>query len=247
MDGSVKLAGLGAWDNLRLEAGMCLSGNYFDERITLVEASLAWTMVSATCRCETADVPGVSIILQQLKDRPAVRRVGCVSSGPPQEAGNLKKTYLHDLVKGWKMLPLADWSLPMYYTDQSHSITQAHQPMMTGHAGHQRDRMSASKISGWWEVVIQNSREIDWSAVPGTSAYLGCEATVTRIVSVRCDARTYIRTFVSTWGSFWGSEVRCKSCLASEKEKICQQHKPLGDSGSSDNLTVPPRRMVQRC
>ena len=27
------------------------------------------------CCCETADVPGVSIILQQLKDRPAVRRV----------------------------------------------------------------------------------------------------------------------------------------------------------------------------
>ena len=28
--------------------------------------------------------------------------------------------------------------------------------------------------------------------------------------------------------------------------QICQQHKPLGDGGSSDNLTVPPRRMVQR-
>ncbi|KAI0231544.1 hypothetical protein LSAT2_018092 [Lamellibrachia satsuma] len=73
-DGRVKLAGLSAWNTLRLEAGMCLYGNYFDERITLVEASLAWTMFS-----------GVSIILQQLKDRPAVRRVGCISSGPPQE------------------------------------------------------------------------------------------------------------------------------------------------------------------
>ena len=24
-------------------------------------------------------------------------------------------------------MPLADWSLPVYYTDQSHSVTQAHQ------------------------------------------------------------------------------------------------------------------------
>ena len=40
----MELVGLGAWDSLRLEAGMCLYGNYFDERITLVEASLAWTM-----------------------------------------------------------------------------------------------------------------------------------------------------------------------------------------------------------
>ena len=46
-DGSVKLAGLGAQDSLWLEAGMCLYGNYFDERYTLVEASIAWTM----CKC----------------------------------------------------------------------------------------------------------------------------------------------------------------------------------------------------
>ena len=43
-DGSVKLAGLGARDSLRLEAGMCLYGNDIDERITPVEASLAWTI-----------------------------------------------------------------------------------------------------------------------------------------------------------------------------------------------------------
>ena len=43
-DGSVKMAGLGARDSLRLEAGLCLYGNDIDERITPVEASLAWTI-----------------------------------------------------------------------------------------------------------------------------------------------------------------------------------------------------------
>lgn len=80
-DGSVKMAGLGARDSLRLEAGMCLYGNDIDERITPVEASLAWTIGKR--RRETADFPGASIILQQLKDKPPVRRVGFVSTGPP--------------------------------------------------------------------------------------------------------------------------------------------------------------------
>ena len=38
------MAGLGARDSLRLEAGMCLYGNDIDERITPVEASLSWTI-----------------------------------------------------------------------------------------------------------------------------------------------------------------------------------------------------------
>ena len=41
---SVKLAGLGARDSLRLEAGLCLYGNDIDETTTPTEATLAWTI-----------------------------------------------------------------------------------------------------------------------------------------------------------------------------------------------------------
>lgn len=39
---NVQLAGLGARDSLRLEAGLCLYGNDMDENTTPVEAALTW-------------------------------------------------------------------------------------------------------------------------------------------------------------------------------------------------------------
>ncbi|MCL4141155.1 UNVERIFIED_CONTAM: hypothetical protein GTU68_041611 [Idotea baltica] len=80
-DGGVQLAGLGARDSLRLEAGLCLYGNDIDESTTPVEALLAWTIGKR--RRETADFPGAEIILRQLKEKPQKKRVGLVSQGPP--------------------------------------------------------------------------------------------------------------------------------------------------------------------
>ena len=40
----VKLAGLGARDSLRLEAGLCLYGNDINETTTPVEGALMWTI-----------------------------------------------------------------------------------------------------------------------------------------------------------------------------------------------------------
>jgi len=40
----VQLAGLGARDSLRLEAGMCLYGSDLDENTTPVEAGLSWVI-----------------------------------------------------------------------------------------------------------------------------------------------------------------------------------------------------------
>jgi aminomethyltransferase len=59
--GALKLAGLGARDSLRLEAGLCLYGNDMDEKINPIEASLAWLV--AKRRRSAADFPGATNIL----------------------------------------------------------------------------------------------------------------------------------------------------------------------------------------
>lgn len=82
---SVKLAGLGARDSLRLEAGLCLYGNDIDDKTTPVEASLVWTIGKR--RRKDANFPGASIILKQLADKPSKKRVGFISVGPPARGG----------------------------------------------------------------------------------------------------------------------------------------------------------------
>jgi len=77
----VKLAGLGARDSLRLEAGLCLYGNDIDEDTTPVEATLLWTI--AKRRRSAADFPGAQIVLNQIKEKPTRKRIGIVSVGPP--------------------------------------------------------------------------------------------------------------------------------------------------------------------
>ncbi|KAM9342476.1 LOW QUALITY PROTEIN: aminomethyltransferase, mitochondrial [Pholidichthys leucotaenia] len=77
----VKLAGLGARDSLRLEAGLCLYGNDIDENTTPVEATLVWTIGKR--RRQAKDFPGADIIVPQIKAKTARKRVGLVSTGPP--------------------------------------------------------------------------------------------------------------------------------------------------------------------
>lgn len=77
----VRLAGLGARDSLRLEAGLCLYGNDIDETTTPVEATLVWTIGKR--RRQTKDFPGADIIVPQIKAKTQKKRVGLVSTGPP--------------------------------------------------------------------------------------------------------------------------------------------------------------------
>jgi aminomethyltransferase len=70
----VKPIGLGARDSLRLEAGFCLYGHDIDETTTPVEADLAWTI--GNTRRQRGGFPGETVVLQQLAEGPARRRVG---------------------------------------------------------------------------------------------------------------------------------------------------------------------------
>ncbi|KAJ6822149.1 putative aminomethyltransferase, mitochondrial [Iris pallida] len=80
-EGKVRLTGLGARDSLRLEAGLCLYGNDMEQHVTPVEAGLSWA-IGKRRRAEGGFL-GAEVILKQLQEGPAVRRVGFFSSGPP--------------------------------------------------------------------------------------------------------------------------------------------------------------------
>ncbi|XP_033300424.1 aminomethyltransferase, mitochondrial [Bombus bifarius] len=81
-----KLAGLGARDSLRLEAGLCLYGHDIDEETTPVEAALTW-LVAKRRRAE-GNFPGAKRILSQIKSGTEKKRIGLtVVHGPPVREG----------------------------------------------------------------------------------------------------------------------------------------------------------------
>jgi aminomethyltransferase len=86
----LRLAGLGARDTLRLEAGMCLYGHDLDDTTTPVEAALSW--IIGKDRRANGGFHGDSVILQQLKKKSegggvSRRRVGLVVEGAPAREG----------------------------------------------------------------------------------------------------------------------------------------------------------------
>ena len=86
----LRLAGLGARDSLRLEAGMCLYGHDLDDKTTPVEAGLSW--VVSKDRREKGGFHGSQVILKQLKRKEdgggvSRRRIGLVIEGAPAREG----------------------------------------------------------------------------------------------------------------------------------------------------------------
>lgn len=92
----LQLAGLGARDSLRLEAGMCLYGHDLDDTTTPVEAALSW--IVGRDRRGTSDVSqgafyGADVVLGQLTPKSKGgkgverRRVGLVVEGAPAREG----------------------------------------------------------------------------------------------------------------------------------------------------------------
>ena len=82
--GQPALAGLGARDSLRLEAGLCLYGSDIDCTTTPVEAGLAW-LISKPRRAR-GGFPGEEKILEQLRGGVRRKRVGLLSRGAPARA-----------------------------------------------------------------------------------------------------------------------------------------------------------------
>ncbi len=78
-EAEVKPIGLGARDSLRLEAGLCLYGHDIDETTTPVEGTLNW--VIGKRRREEANFPGAKIILGQIANGAARKRVGLLPEG----------------------------------------------------------------------------------------------------------------------------------------------------------------------
>ena len=77
--GLVTLAGLGARDTLRMEAGLPLWGHELNETITPVEAGLGFAISKK--RRDAADFPGAKRIIDELKTGPKRRLVGLSASG----------------------------------------------------------------------------------------------------------------------------------------------------------------------
>ena len=86
----VKLAGLGARDTLRLEAGLCLYGQDLDTTTTPVEAGLIWS-ISKRRRAE-GGFPGANTIKSQLLNGTSRMLIGIRPSGraPARMGTNIK-------------------------------------------------------------------------------------------------------------------------------------------------------------
>jgi len=91
-DPRVKLAGLGARDSLRLEAGLCLYGHDIDESTSPVEAGLAWSIGKR--RRIGGGFAGAERIQRELRDGPARKRIGLLLEGrqPAREGAQITTT-----------------------------------------------------------------------------------------------------------------------------------------------------------
>ena len=82
----VKLAGLGARDALRLEAGLCLYGHDLNENTSPLQAGLKWTI--GKNRLEKGGFIGHDAVKSLMSGGIDVRRVGLVlGNGPPAREG----------------------------------------------------------------------------------------------------------------------------------------------------------------
>jgi len=92
-DSAVLPIGLGARDSLRLEAGLCLYGHDIDTSTTPVEGALEWSIQKSRRKGggRAGGFPGAHVILSELEQGAARRRVGLRAEGraPVREGASL--------------------------------------------------------------------------------------------------------------------------------------------------------------
>lgn len=94
-DGRVMLAGLGARDSLRLEAGLCLHGNDISASTTPFEAALMWTVYKPELETGRLQFIGEEVLRRQVEDSKAKtirvkKRVGFKMEGTGIVRGGCK-------------------------------------------------------------------------------------------------------------------------------------------------------------
>ncbi len=118
----VAAIGLGARDSLRLEAGLCLYGSDMDTNTTPVEAALEWSIQKCrrTGGSRAGGFPGADVILKQLDNGAAKRRVGLrPETRMPVRGGSLyadeSSTVQIGTVTSGGFGPSVDWPVAMGY------------------------------------------------------------------------------------------------------------------------------------
>jgi aminomethyltransferase len=126
----VKLAGLGARDTLRLEAGLCLYGHDIDTRTSPIHAGLAWAIqkVRRPGGERAGHYPGASAIESQLLHGVTHKRVGLVGLErvPVREGARLVDARGHKLgtVTSGTIAPTVDKPIAMAYLSAEHALPQ---------------------------------------------------------------------------------------------------------------------------
>jgi aminomethyltransferase len=119
----VKPIGLGARDTLRLEAGLCLYGHDIDTATTPVEADLGFALGKR--RREGGGFLGADVILRQLRDGTARKRVGIKPEGraPARDGTEIldsRGTVIGKITSGG-FGPTVDGPIAMGYVASAHA------------------------------------------------------------------------------------------------------------------------------
>ena len=124
-DSGIKLAGLGARDSLRLEAGLCLYGHDINLKTSPIEAGLKWSICKD--RINAGDFIGGNKIKHEYSDGPSRRLLGFLPKGrAPAREGTLIYDFRNNLigeVTSGGFSPTLSIPVSMGYIDSS-SINQ---------------------------------------------------------------------------------------------------------------------------